>query len=74
MGKPVIIINSVTNALKAKQVLAAKGIKAEVIKSQNGRKGEGCSYSLVVKGDVSLAEQIIRNSGIYVVGRAEVDL
>jgi len=72
MGKPVIIINSVTQAMKAKQILSRHGISSEVLKNRASKTGEGCSYNLVVRGSVNRAEEILKKSGVNMVGVAEV--
>lgn len=72
MGKPVIIINSVTHAMKAKSILSKHGIGSEVLKNRTSSLNEGCSYNLVVRGNVYKAEEILKRSEISVVGISEV--
>lgn len=46
--KLIIKLNSVTYALKAKEVLRKNGISSKISKNPNPKKGEGCGYILSV--------------------------
>lgn len=70
MGKPIIIISSITHAMRGKEVLEKNGIKSYVTRNKSSV-GDGCSYSLSVKGNADEAERILQNNGIRVIGRAE---
>lgn len=46
--KMIIKLNSVTYALKAKEVLKKYNISSKISKNPNPKKGEGCGYILSV--------------------------
>lgn len=66
MNKLIIKVGSVTFALKAKDILASRGIKSTIRKTPNPSKGEGCGYSVIVPGATDSAVGILRLSGIEI--------
>ena len=72
MGKPIILLSSVTYAMRGRDLLMRYGKKAYVERvASNGK--TGCGYGLYVPKDVDEAEKILKENGIRVLGRAERD-
>lgn len=69
MGKPLIMVSSVTYAMKAKQILNSFGIRSEIERTKDMKKG--CGYSLYVPKNTDEAEKILRENNIKILGRAE---
>ena len=72
MSKSYIKVNSVTHAIKAKNLLNSQGIYAQVIRNDKPDKREGCGYAVFVDGDLSRAESILRNNHVKIIGIGEV--
>lgn len=70
MEKPVIQVSSVTYAMKSRDLLFRHGIRAYVERSTRSSKA-GCGYNLYVPENTDMAEEILRSSGIRVLGRME---
>lgn len=68
--KPVIVVSSVTYALKSRDLLFGKGIKAYVERLPR-TKETGCGYGVYVPGHADEAELILREAGIHVFNRTE---
>ena len=69
--KQLVIVSSVTYAMKGKQLLGKYGIRAEVIKTPRNTAEKSCTYSLLVYKDIDRAERILTDNGIKVLGRAQ---
>lgn len=69
MKKQLIQVSSITYAIKGRDILKSKGIKAYVERTTGDLNQKGCGYSIFVKGDVDAAETILKNSGIKILGR-----
>ena len=67
MANHYIHVGSITNAMRGKRLLEAKGIAAYVHRASNPPDGDGCGYSLLVTDSVGQAESILRKSGVRVV-------
>ncbi|MBP3329433.1 MAG: DUF3343 domain-containing protein [Clostridia bacterium] len=73
MGKGYYIkVNSVTHAIKAKDVLNANGFKAQVVRKSKQGRSESCGYSVVIDGDITRAEAILRNYHVRTSGYGEI--
>ncbi|MGN0479448.1 MAG: DUF3343 domain-containing protein [Hominenteromicrobium sp.] len=68
--KPVIVVSSVTYALKGRDLLFRKGIKAYVERLPRTRES-GCGYGIYVPVRTGEAEQILREAGVKVFHRTE---
>lgn len=62
-----IKLNSVTYAMKAKDILKSKGIESIVRKNPKPKSGEGCGYTLVVKSAPENTVDILRFNGVEVI-------
>ena len=60
-----IELESITNAMKARDVLKKNKIKARIEKTM-GKNQKGCSYSIVTDRDCDLAVNVIEKSGIKI--------
>ena len=72
MGKPLLMVSSVTYAMKAKELLSRHGIRGYV--ERIARTSEtGCGYGVYVPQGADAAEKILRDNNIRVLGRLEQD-
>lgn len=71
MGKPVILLGSITYAMKSRDILSRYGIKSYVERTPNTQDRLGCGYGIYVPDRTDQAEDILSNSGIQVLGRSE---
>ena len=72
MGKPLIVVSSVTYAMKGRDLLFRHGIRGYV--ERIPKTGEtGCGYGIYVPRGVDAAERILRENRIRVLGRMEQD-
>lgn len=72
MSKSYIKVNSVTHAIKAKEILSSNGFYAQVKRYDKLNRKDGCGYQVVVDGDVTRAEAILRNNHVKVLGHGEM--
>ncbi len=67
-----ITTGTVTYALKGRDVLRKKGYKASVEKISSNENNLGCGYSIKFYGDIKMAEQILRSSGVKILKISEI--
>ena len=67
-SKKLIMMSSITNALKAKEVLSKKRIRSEIVRTPKRKSKSGCGYSLYVPYNFNKAVSIIKSSGIRIMG------
>ncbi len=72
MAKSYIKVNSITHAIKAKDVLNSKGIRAQIMRKTKTDKNESCGYAVVVDGDVVKAVEILKQNHVKFSGYADV--
>lgn len=70
MGKPVILVSSVTYAMKGRDLLFRRGIRAFVERIPPSSQS-GCGYGIYVPQGVEEAEDVLRENHIKILGRAE---
>ena len=70
MGKPLIIVSSVTYARKGKEILFGYGIRSYVERIPKTRE-TGCGYGVYVPDRTDEAERILRENGIRVIERLD---
>ena len=68
--KPVIVVSSVTYAMKGRDLLFENGIKGYVERLPRTRES-GCGYGIYVPAHTEEAERILRDAGIKVFYRTE---
>lgn len=73
MSKDLIIVSSVTYAMKGKELLQQRGFKAYITRLPQGSDEIGCGYCVYVQGDTDQAERVLRGAGIRVLGRTKVE-
>lgn len=72
MGKPLIVVSSVTYAMKGRDLLFRHGIKGyvqRIPKTEN----TGCGYGIYVPNGADVAERILIENHIRVLRRMEQD-
>lgn len=67
MSNHYIHVGSITNAMRGKKLLEAEGIRAYMHRTSQPGEEDGCGYRLLVTGDVSRAEGILRRRGVRVI-------
>ncbi len=72
MGRSYIKVNSITHAIKAKDILSTNGFYAQIMRQDKSGRKEGCGYAVVIEGDLTRAEAILRNNHVKVLGHGEV--
>lgn len=70
MKKQLIMVSSITYAIKGRELLRAKGYRAYIERTPGNIDTAGCGYSIYVNGDADAAEQILRDAGIKILGRS----
>lgn len=69
MGKPLIMVVSITYAIKGRQILINNGFNADIVRTPKNVLGRGCGYSIYVPNDTDKAEEVLIEKGIKVIGR-----
>ena len=67
-NKNLIMLASITYAIKAKEVLGKRGIRSEIVRTPRHKSRAGCGYSLYVPRSFSQAVSIIKASGLKILG------
>lgn len=67
MANHYIHVGSITNAMRGKKLLEAKGIQSYVHRASNPPDGDGCGYSLLITGDEQQATRVLRAGGVRIV-------
>lgn len=70
MQEPLILVSSITYAMKGKRILEQRGIRAYVERIPRTRE-TGCGYGIYVPDGTDEAERQLRNMGIRILGRSE---
>ena len=70
MGKPLLLVGSVTYAMKSRDILFKRGIKAYVERIPPSA-GTGCGYGGYVPQGADEAETVLRENNIKLLGRVE---
>ena len=71
MGKPLIIVGSITNAMRGRSILAWMGIRSYIERTPRSGPNGGCGYSIYVPRRTDEAEDILLRYGIPVTGRED---
>lgn len=72
MGKPLIVVSSVTYAVKSKELLMRHGIRGYVERVPKTEK-TGCGYAVYVPDGADAAERILQENGVRVLIRLDKD-
>ena len=73
MNKSFLIVNSITYAMKGRELLARHGIPATIERSKKHRERYGCGYGLFVPRKTDEAQRLLQQSGISILARTERD-
>lgn len=73
MENNLIMFNSVTLAMRSRDILKRHSIFSSVIRTPAHLRQKSCGYSLLVKGDFDNAVSIISNHKIPIIGTSAVD-
>lgn len=68
-GRKVLVLSSVTYAMKSRDLLFRYGIRAYVERLPR-TKETGCGYGVYVPAGIDEAERILKENGVRVLGRA----
>lgn len=71
MRKELILLPSVTYAMKAKSILDTMHIRSYIQRTPKNAGVKSCGYCLFVPGRTDEAEKLLREKGIRILGRAE---
>lgn len=66
MREYLIVTNTVTYALKARDILRRNGFKATVEKIVSDDMSLGCGYGVAVKGNITNATELLKKNGIRI--------
>lgn len=70
MNKPVILVSSVTYAIKGKDLLNRNGFMAAIHRVSRTRE-TGCGYGIYVPQRTEEAQRLLEESGMRILGRAD---
>lgn len=68
MSRQLIIVSSITYAMKAKSILKSKGIYVDITKTSKYSVQQGCGYALILSKNVEQAIEILKNNNINILG------
>lgn len=71
MNNQLILLPSVTYAMKAKNILDSYHIRAYIQRTPKLVEIRSCGYCLFVPNEPDRAEEILRKKGVRILGRAE---
>ena len=71
MGKPLIIVSSITYAMKGRELLAKNGIAAYIERVPKLERNGGCGYGLHIPKQINEAENLLRSYGVRIVSRID---
>ncbi len=74
MGKPVILVNSITHAVRGQKLLSQYGISSNIIQNIKHSSTRGCGYGLAVCADPLMVQTILMRGGIKTLDILEVEL
>ena len=74
MNQELILLPSVTYAMKAKSILDKHNVRSYIQRTPKSVKIKSCGYCLFVPYRADEAERILRESGVRVLGRAEREM
>ena len=69
-GKKVLVLSSITYAMKSRDLLFRHGIRAYVERVPR-TKETGCGYGVYVPQSIDEAERLLKENGVRILGRAE---
>lgn len=73
MENNLIMFNSVTFAIRSRDLLNKNGIDARLVRTPSHLRNRSCGYSLLIINRYDEAKMLILNNGIRIKGEAAVD-
>lgn len=73
MENNLIMFNSVTSAMKCREVLRKNKISCEVIRTPTHLRRKSCGHSVFIKKDFGRAMEVVKRQNIKFLGVASVD-
>ncbi len=73
VNRSFFIVNSITYAMKSRDILLKYGISSYVERSRKHRDQYGCGYGVYVPGKAEQAQRILEKHGIKILARTERD-
>ena len=73
MNKSFFIVNSITYAMKSRDLLMRHGIQSYIERSRKLREQFGCGYGIYVPKRTEEAAQILKQQGIRILARVDRD-
>ena len=73
MNRSFFIVNSITYAMKSRDILLHYGINSYIERSRKSKEKYGCGYGVYIPRRADEAEQILQNNGIRILARTERD-
>ncbi len=71
MGKPFLLVSSITYAMKGREILSRHGFRVYVERISRRQEQHGCGYGLYVPQGADEAEKILQQFGVRVLSRME---
>ena len=71
MGKHLIMVNSITYAIKGRDLLRSNGHKAYIEKTPVNLDSHGCGYRIIVYDKLDKAVSLLKGGGIKILGTTE---
>lgn len=71
MDRPLIMLSSVTHAMRGKQLLIKNGIIADIVRTPKTAQNRSCGYSLFVPRRTDEAEEMLKRNGFKILGRTD---
>ena len=71
VGANLIMVSSITHAIKGRDLLKNKGFKAAIEKTPGKLDSAGCGYSIFVDKNIDSAQKIVSAAGIKILGIAK---
>lgn len=67
-----VVTGTITYAIKGRDILRRYGYKAHIEKITDTSQNVGCGYTIVLKGDIMKAQDILRNAGVKILQIREI--
>ena len=71
MGRYLIMVSSITQAIKGRDLLRSTGRKAYIEKTPSHLDTHGCGYSIIVYEQPENLLGLLKNSGIRIIGTSD---
>ncbi len=72
MKRYIISTGTVTYAIKGRDLLRKKGYNVKIERITSGKGSAGCGYSIILKGELGDAENILRSAGVKILEINEI--